>query len=60
MATTYIYLNKEDMQKLAKGEKVEIYMTSGLRNSDRLFLQPDLEEGERYERSRLFGMPDKR
>ena len=23
-------------------------------------LQPDLEEGERYERSQLFGMPDKR
>lgn len=41
MATTYVYLDEEDMKKLASGEKVEIQITAGLKNSDRLFIQID-------------------
>lgn len=44
MATTYVYLSEEDMKKLSEGEKVEIQMTVGLKNSDRLFIQVDQTE----------------
>lgn len=49
MATTYVYLSEEDMKKLAEGEKVEIQMTVGLKNSDRLFLQLDQTEKKEKE-----------
>ena len=39
MATTYVYLDEEDMKKLASGEKVEIQMTAGLKHSNRLFIR---------------------
>lgn len=44
MSTTYVYLTKEDMKKLASGEKLEIQMTVGLKNSDRLFIRIDQSE----------------
>ena len=44
MTMTYVYLNKEDMTKLALGEKVEIEMTNRLRSSNQLFLQVDQTE----------------
>lgn len=44
MATTYVYLFKEDMKKLIEGEKVEVCMTNALRSSDRFFLQVDQKE----------------
>lgn len=49
MATTYVYLNSEDLVKLFSGEKVEIRMTVGLKNSDRLFLQLDQTEKKEKE-----------
>lgn len=44
MATTYVYLDKEDMKKLTAGEKVEIQMTTGLKHSNRLFILIDQED----------------
>lgn len=54
MATTYVYLNSEDLVKLFSGEKVEIQMTAGLRNSNRLFLLVDQEKKNSYEESPSF------
>lgn len=44
MATTYVYLDEEDMKKLASSEKVEIQMTAGLKHSSRLFILIDQED----------------
>lgn len=49
MATTYVYLDGEDMKKLTSGEKVEVQMTAGLRNSNQLFLLLDQTEKKEEE-----------
>ena len=47
IATTYVYLNEEELERLLAGEKIEIAMTELVRQSDRLFvLKKAVEEEE--------------
>lgn len=47
MATTIIYLDAEDMKKLAAGDKVEIDMTNRMRSSDRIWIRVDQTKQEK-------------
>lgn len=40
MATTHVYITQEDICKLMSGEKLEIPVTSGIKNSDTIILRP--------------------
>ena len=47
IATTYVYLNEEELEQLVAGEKIEIAMTDLVRQSDRMFvLKKVVEEKE--------------
>lgn len=47
MATTYIYLSAEDLEKLASGDRIDIDMTAAIKNSNKLYLVPEgMEEEE--------------